>query len=311
MTDKEGLIKDIKLQQEANCLRRIAFCGVTMSTVATLLCVISVPMFYNYLQQMQSVMIDQIEFCRSRSDHIWREIIRTQYHAKLIGTLRLKRSGVANFDVDDVLRKQNKYDAIMACCGCGISPPGLPGPPGLDGRDGADGKRGEPGKDAPDAAIIEPHNIPLEWCFDCEDGPPGAAGKPGPKGPPGRPGQAGFPAEGGRRGPPGPPGLIGPPGTPGVPGIKGPPGIPGRVIVKEQPRGPPGFVGQPGLPGRPGFRGFPGAPGRIGPPGQRGNAGKDGTPGKPGIPGSLGPAGTYGTTGSCDHCPQPRTAPGY
>ncbi|EJW73263.1 hypothetical protein WUBG_15823 [Wuchereria bancrofti] len=218
MIYKERAIRDNKLQQEANNLRRIAFCGVTMSTAATLLCVISVPMFYNYLQHMQSMMEDEIEFCRLRSDHIWREIIRTQYLAKLTGTIRIKRSDIADSDANNVIHKRNKYETITACCGCGISPPGLPGLPGLDGKDGADGKAGKPGKDAPDAANIQPLNIPLEWCFDCEDGPPGPAGKPGPKGPPGKPGLTGFAAEDGRRGPPGPQGQIGPPGTPGVPG---------------------------------------------------------------------------------------------
>lgn len=78
MADKERLINDNKLQREVKQLRWIAFCGVTMSTVATLLCVISVPMLYNYLQHVQSMMENEIEFCRTRSANIWREITHTQ-----------------------------------------------------------------------------------------------------------------------------------------------------------------------------------------------------------------------------------------
>ncbi|VDN43854.1 unnamed protein product, partial [Gongylonema pulchrum] len=147
MTDKEQLTqRDTNVRQrEAENLRRIAFCGVAVSTVATVLCVISVPIIYNYMQHVQSMMQNEVDFCRSRSGNNWREVMRTQ-----------------------------------------------------------------------------------EWCFDCEDGPPGPTGAPGPKGPPGKPGPDGFAAEGGLRGPPGESGQIGPPGTPGMPGPKGPPGPPGQ-----------------------------------------------------------------------------------
>ncbi|VDL74817.1 unnamed protein product, partial [Nippostrongylus brasiliensis] len=40
------------MESEALSLRKVAFFGVALSTTATLLCVVSVPMLYNYMQHM-------------------------------------------------------------------------------------------------------------------------------------------------------------------------------------------------------------------------------------------------------------------
>ncbi|VDN03585.1 unnamed protein product [Thelazia callipaeda] len=65
-------------QEEAESLRRVAFYGVAFSTIASLICALSVPMFYNYLQHVQSFMQNEVDFCKSRSSNIWREVTRTQ-----------------------------------------------------------------------------------------------------------------------------------------------------------------------------------------------------------------------------------------
>uniref|UniRef100_A0A8R1XPD0 Uncharacterized protein n=1 Tax=Onchocerca volvulus TaxID=6282 RepID=A0A8R1XPD0_ONCVO len=52
-------------------------------------------------------------------------------------------------------------------------------------------------------------------------------------------------------------------------------------------------------------------PGIVGPSGQPRNAGEDGVSARPDTPGNLVPIGADGTMGSCDHCPQLRTMPGY
>ncbi|VDN84621.1 unnamed protein product [Brugia pahangi] len=65
-------------EQECKNLKLVAFIGVAMSTIATLVCVISVPLLYNYMQHMHSVMQSEVDFCKLRSSNIWREVTRTQ-----------------------------------------------------------------------------------------------------------------------------------------------------------------------------------------------------------------------------------------
>lgn len=65
-------------EAEAASMRRIAFFGVAISTVATLLTVITVPMLYSHMQTIQSQMQSEVDFCKMRSGNIWREVTRTQ-----------------------------------------------------------------------------------------------------------------------------------------------------------------------------------------------------------------------------------------
>ncbi len=50
--------------EEAENLRRAAFVGVAVSTIATIICVVSVPMVYNYMQHVQSVLQNEMDFCK-------------------------------------------------------------------------------------------------------------------------------------------------------------------------------------------------------------------------------------------------------
>uniref|UniRef100_A0A914RHV4 Nematode cuticle collagen N-terminal domain-containing protein n=1 Tax=Parascaris equorum TaxID=6256 RepID=A0A914RHV4_PAREQ len=52
---------------ECKNVRRFAFVGVAVSTIATLTCIISAPTVYNYMQHMQSLMQNEVDFCKSRS----------------------------------------------------------------------------------------------------------------------------------------------------------------------------------------------------------------------------------------------------
>lgn len=58
---------------EAHGLRRSAFFGIAISTVATLTSIVAVPMLYNYVQHVQSSLTGELEFCKYRTDGLWNE----------------------------------------------------------------------------------------------------------------------------------------------------------------------------------------------------------------------------------------------
>ncbi len=150
MSDYEKMDNCKSKQQEADNLRLIAFFGVALSTTATLICVISVPMLYSnqififyiciisildYMQHVQAVMQNEVDFCKSRSGNIWREVTRTQVLSK-VGGGRIRRDvdrdGGSSFAIEG--RFERQAGGGGGCCGCGVSGPGLPGAPGPDGK---------------------------------------------------------------------------------------------------------------------------------------------------------------------------------
>ncbi|VDN02561.1 unnamed protein product [Thelazia callipaeda] len=60
-------------KEEADGLRRAAFFGIAISTVATLTAIVAVPMLYNYVQHVQSSLEGELDFCRHRTDGLWHE----------------------------------------------------------------------------------------------------------------------------------------------------------------------------------------------------------------------------------------------
>ncbi|KAL3096411.1 hypothetical protein niasHT_028647 [Heterodera trifolii] len=280
-------------QREAESLRTLAFFGVCLSTVATVIAVLSVPFAYQHFQQIGAQMQNDVDFCKMRSGNMWREVTRTQAYSKVTHDSRHKRHA-------------------GGCCGCGVSPPGMPGPPGPQGQPGGDGQPGGSGQPgAPGQAAPRPYPPSggcVPQCDAAQPGLPGPPGPPGPEGQPGQPGQSAPPASPGRPGQSGPPG---PDGQPGNPGESGQPGQPGKLSQGPPVVGPPGPQGPPGQAGQPGENGQPGQPGGPGPQGYPGDGGNPGAPGNPGGVGEPGQLGAQGASGQCYHCPPPRTAPGY
>lgn len=59
-------------------MRRAAFFAVVVSTVAVMASVITLPLVYNYVQTLQSHMLGELDFCKSRARDMWVEIFSIQ-----------------------------------------------------------------------------------------------------------------------------------------------------------------------------------------------------------------------------------------
>lgn len=54
----------IKESEEHRQMRRVAFVAVVVSTVAVIASVVTLPMLYNYVQNFQSHLMAEAEFCK-------------------------------------------------------------------------------------------------------------------------------------------------------------------------------------------------------------------------------------------------------
>uniref|UniRef100_A0A915Q3F4 Nematode cuticle collagen N-terminal domain-containing protein n=1 Tax=Setaria digitata TaxID=48799 RepID=A0A915Q3F4_9BILA len=302
--------------------RRVAFIAVAISTVTMLSCIIIMPISYQYVQRVQSTVLNDMEFCKSRNRDLWTMIWRVQYSrdtGKDSRTIKFENKNIRwlfgyknNNKITDeqkrMYRNRNKRQQLY-------------------GSD--DNERGKSVDDGYDGVHENPYGLTgkdrrmeqKEKCC-CQLGPPGLPGRPGIDGengldgqpgpndaevdysaqltpcirkcPPGLPGLPGIPGE---KGPKGYQGETGEPGAPGKSGEKGPPG-------KSGPKGPPGITGRPGDRGEPGKHvvevgpsGEPGRPGEVGPPGPPGPPGEKGRPGEKGQVGMPGDEGNTGSLG--------------
>ena len=62
-----------QLLAEADALRRLAFFGVFVSTIATLTAAIAIPMLYNYSIHVNSALQDELQFCTHRTSNLYAE----------------------------------------------------------------------------------------------------------------------------------------------------------------------------------------------------------------------------------------------
>lgn len=61
MDEKSSIVSEQRLKEEAESLRRLAFFGVCLSTVSTLICVIAVPLAYQNFQRIGTEMQNESE----------------------------------------------------------------------------------------------------------------------------------------------------------------------------------------------------------------------------------------------------------
>uniref|UniRef100_A0A1I7XH27 Col_cuticle_N domain-containing protein n=1 Tax=Heterorhabditis bacteriophora TaxID=37862 RepID=A0A1I7XH27_HETBA len=196
------------MDEKKGSLRGVAFAAVVFSTVAVSACLITFPLVFHYVQTLQATVQGEVEYCKSRSRDMWREMVEVAPEGP-------------EDSLDILIRATRQAEA--QCCTCQQGPPGPDGQPGTPGNDGAPGiGPGEPGPPGPDAELHD-RLLPVPPQCPCQAAP----GVPGPSGPPGQDGAPGQPGPNGNDG--GPAGPPGPPGQPGQPGQRGPPGEPGQL----------------------------------------------------------------------------------
>ena len=129
--------------EEQRQMRRVAFFAIVISTAAVIASVVTLPMLYSYVQNFQSHMIEETEFCKTRSRDIWQEMHLIQYSSGTQG--RIKRQYNS---------PQPAVNAEPACgCPCQQGPSGPAGPAGDDGDHGRDGDDGNDGQDGRDGDV--------------------------------------------------------------------------------------------------------------------------------------------------------------
>ncbi|KAI1703348.1 cuticle collagen 14 [Ditylenchus destructor] len=64
-------------------LRPIAFAAVVFSTVSTTACLLTFPLVFHYVQTLQATVQGEVEYCKSRSRDMWREMVDVELVSSL------------------------------------------------------------------------------------------------------------------------------------------------------------------------------------------------------------------------------------
>jgi len=205
--------------------RVIAFAAIVFSTVAITGCLLTFPLVFHYVQTLEASVQVELDFCKSRSRDMWREMLdiqslggvdaNTGRFMNALHNLRSRRSPSKDSAVASLkfwASRIAKDDAKQADAKPADSKP-------IENKP-ADGPKEEPkaslAAEAPkpkekEAAPQTPREQPslpqaagvaLGQCCTCHRGPAGPSGQPGRDG---RDGVDGMPGEPGDRGPPAPP----------------------------------------------------------------------------------------------------------
>uniref|UniRef100_A0A1I7T817 Col_cuticle_N domain-containing protein n=1 Tax=Caenorhabditis tropicalis TaxID=1561998 RepID=A0A1I7T817_9PELO len=121
-----------QIAYETESLRKVAFFGIAVSTIATLTAIVAVPMLYNYMQHVQSSLQSEVEFCAHRSNGLWDEyqrfegvsgvagrIKREAYHRAIGGARRASKVRRQSYGGDAAVGGFGG-SAGGSCCSCGV-----------------------------------------------------------------------------------------------------------------------------------------------------------------------------------------------
>ncbi len=56
---------ELLTQEDYGQMKRVAFMAVVVSTVAVTAAVVTIPLIYNYVQNLQSAMVSEVDFCKA------------------------------------------------------------------------------------------------------------------------------------------------------------------------------------------------------------------------------------------------------
>ncbi|PAV72208.1 hypothetical protein WR25_00033 [Diploscapter pachys] len=106
MEDKRKLI-------EAESVKKFAFFGVDVSTIATLTAIVAVTLLCVYMQNVQSGLQDEITFCRIRSQSLRGEFTKA--------ILKIIKKAIESLEKEEKTREKRQ---AYQCCSCGVGPAG-------------------------------------------------------------------------------------------------------------------------------------------------------------------------------------------
>ncbi|KAI6195690.1 Cuticle collagen 36 [Aphelenchoides besseyi] len=115
-----------KESEEQRQMRRVCIFACVISTAAVIGAIVTLPMLYSFVQNLQSHLAVETEFCQLRSKDMWVEMSNLQSNSR---SERAKRQYTNN------PTGTPSYGAPVVapdtgCCACQQGPPGVPGPKG-------------------------------------------------------------------------------------------------------------------------------------------------------------------------------------
>ncbi|CAD6187232.1 unnamed protein product [Caenorhabditis auriculariae] len=99
-------------------LRSVALASIALATISVVATVITVPLVYRHVQQLQSVMTNEVEFCKIRSRDMWREMVTVQ-SATVAGEARIARKTKRDaYGAQPIESASPPSSMAGSCCTC-------------------------------------------------------------------------------------------------------------------------------------------------------------------------------------------------